>query len=76
MKGMETTAKWGIPNNAAADARALIDQLVSGKPQDPSLVQRVRAEASRITEEIRRRHGSLDIGVSLIRELRGDLPPL
>lgn len=71
---METATNSMTASEVAADAQAVIDHVTSGKPLDPEVVARVRAQAKRIREEIRRKHGTLDIGVSLIRELRGDLP--
>jgi hypothetical protein len=53
-----------------ADSEAVVDHIVSGKPLDPEVVRRVRERAAKITEEIRRTHGVLDIGVAAIRELR------
>jgi hypothetical protein len=59
-----------IPDDLRADTQAVLDHVVSGKPLDPEVARRVWGRAERITEEIRRRHGALDIGVPAIRELR------
>jgi hypothetical protein len=64
----------GLPPDLAADARAIIDSLTSGKPLDPEVARRVRERGDRIRDEILRTHGVQDIGVGLIRELRGELP--
>jgi hypothetical protein len=53
-----------------ADCEAVVDHVVSGKPLDPEVVRRVRERAAKVTEEIRRSHGVLDVGVAAIRELR------
>lgn len=37
---------------------------------DPTVLRRIREEAERITQEILRQHGILDIGTPAIRELR------
>jgi hypothetical protein len=40
-----------------ADAAAVLEHLVSRKPLDPALLERVRARAEQVTEAIRREHG-------------------
>jgi hypothetical protein len=60
----------GIPPDLAADAQAIIDRLMSGKPLDPEVARRARQRGDRIREDIFRRHGLQDIGVPGIRELR------
>ena len=57
-----------------ADAQAVLDQVVSGTPIDPQLAKRVRERAEAIRRQILATHGVQDIGVELIRELRGELP--
>jgi len=59
-----------IPPDLLADTQAILDHLVSGKLLDPEVARRVRERAERIREEIRQKHGVLDIGVPAIRELR------
>jgi hypothetical protein len=72
---MDTTATTsGLPPDVEADAQAVIDSLTSGKPLDPGVARRVHERAQGIREEIYQQHGLLDLGVPLIRELRGDLP--
>jgi hypothetical protein len=64
-------------NNATemdADAQAVIEHAMTGKPLDPEVARRIRERAERITEEIYQKYGLLDIGVPAIRELRGELP--
>jgi hypothetical protein len=43
-----------------ADAAAVLEHFVSGKPLDPALLQRVRARAEQVTAGIRRDHGLVD----------------
>lgn len=64
------------PNTASpeADAQAVLDHVVSGTPADPQLRKRVRERAEAIRRQILAAHGIQDIGVELIRELRGELP--
>jgi len=59
-----------ISPDLRADTQAVIDHLISGTRLDPEIARRVRACADRIREEIRQKHGLLDIGVPALRELR------
>ncbi len=63
-----------LPPDLAADATAVIDSITSCEPLDPEVARRVRERSDRIRDEILRTHGVQDIGVGLIRELRGELP--
>jgi hypothetical protein len=56
------------------EQQAVVDKILHGKPIPPTISQRIREKAQRITDELRRQHGLLDIGVPAIRELRGELP--
>ena len=42
------------------DAIAVLEQLASGLPLDPAVVERVRARATQITDGIRRSRGLVD----------------
>ena len=53
-----------------AYARAIIDQVASGKALDPEAVRRVRECSVQIREQTFQNFGFLDIGVPAIRELR------
>jgi len=64
----------GLPPDLAADAQALIDSIMSGAPLDPQVARRIRERSDHLRDEILRTHGVQDIGVGLIRELRGELP--
>ncbi len=55
-----------------ADLAVVMDHLISGNPLDPSVVRRVRERSEQATEEIRRRFGTLDVAVELIRETRDE----
>ena len=63
-----------IPPEIEADARAVVESLMAGRPVDPEVARRVRVRSKAITEELRANYGELDIGVRAIRELRGELP--
>ena len=48
------------PDLRAADAAAVMEQLVSGRPLDRAVAARVRARAERVTEDLRRARGVVD----------------
>jgi hypothetical protein len=60
----------GLPSDLQADTDALMAHLTSGQPLDPEVACRIHERAARITEEVRRKHGTLNIAVDLIREAR------
>lgn len=72
MNGMSTNTidTSVIPADILADGEAVIAAVMSGKKLDPEIARRVRERAAKITEDIRQKHGVLDIGVPAIRELR------
>jgi hypothetical protein len=55
---------------AAADAEAVMEHALTGAPLDPEIARRVRERSERATEGLRRQHGTLNIAVDLIREVR------
>ncbi len=57
-----------------AAIQTIADQVALGKPLDPELVRRIQQESQHIQDDLREKHGILDIGVPAIRELRGELP--
>ena len=57
-----------------ADLQEVLERIWSGKTVDPDLKRRVRERAERIRKQILATHGVQNIGVDLIRELRGALP--
>lgn len=71
---MNDTMRSAIPAEIQADMKAMIEHLTTGKPLDPEILRRIRERGERITEELWKKYGELDIGVPAIRELRGELP--
>jgi hypothetical protein len=71
----ESQAPTQPMGNTEADEKAVIDSLLSGTPLSPEVADRVHERALRIREDIRRKHGLVDIAVPAIREFRGELPP-
>ncbi len=53
-----------------ADSQAVLEHMLHKTPLDPQVYKRVQERAARITEELRKKHGTLNIAVELIREAR------
>ena len=54
------------------DAEAVLAALLAGEKVDPVIARRIQERSARIRERIVREHGSLDIAVPSIRELRDE----
>jgi hypothetical protein len=67
---MNTVADIDDAALIAEDGKALMASLVSGKPLDPEVARRIDERAARITERLRRKYGTLDVAVDLVREGR------
>jgi hypothetical protein len=61
----------GIPADVMAEL-VYAAQLAATGRKDPAFASRIAEDAARIREEIKRKHGLLDIGVPAIRELRDE----
>jgi len=59
---------------AAADTAALALAAAEGRAPDPAVVRRVRERAEQARRELLAVRGAQDMGVQLIREIRGALP--
>jgi hypothetical protein len=59
----------GIPLEVMADLQVAADRAALGV-RDPEEMREACDEMDRLREEIRQKHGLLDIGVPSIRELR------
>jgi hypothetical protein len=55
-----------------ADAQAVIEHVTTGKPLDPEVARRVRERSERAAEELRRKYGTVNVAVDLIREIRDE----
>jgi hypothetical protein len=76
-RNMENETKdTGIPPAVMADMQAVAHALTSGKALDPEIGRRIRKRAAKARQELLASHGVQDIGVQIIREIRGDLPEL
>lgn len=72
---MNTTTPDPIPADLMAALQEAAELAARGV-RDPDQLREACAEMDRIREDVRARHGILDIGVPAIRELRGDLDSL
>ena len=70
---METTSDDVFPPEIRAEIEAAVRRAMSGV-RDPEAMRRACERMDRIRDEIRQKHGILNIGVPAIRELRGELP--
>jgi hypothetical protein len=59
------------PSTTMSDLEYAIHLIMTGK-KDPEFAARVQAETEKITEDIQRKHGVLNIAVDLIREARDE----
>jgi len=59
-----------IAPDVFADGEAILEARRAGREPDAEVVHRVRERAALIADEIRQKHGVLDIGVPAIREFR------
>ena len=53
---------------AQADLKAVLDSVIHKTPLDPEIARRVQERSERMTEELRRTHGEMNVAVDLIRE--------
>jgi hypothetical protein len=70
---VETVAE---PLQSLADSQIVADSLAAGKEVPPEVARRMRERAEKAREQILASHGVQDIGVQIIREIRGELPQL
>jgi len=55
-----------------ADEEAVDEHVLMGRPLDPEVYRRVRARAEKITAELRRQYGDMNVSGDLIREVRDE----
>jgi hypothetical protein len=55
-----------------ADEEAVNEHVSTSKSLDPEVYRRVRARAEKITAELRRMYGDMNISADLIREVRDE----
>ncbi len=55
-----------------ADAQAVMDHVFRGTPLDPEVARRVDERSRHATDEVRRRLGTVNLAVDLIRAARDE----
>ena len=66
-----TESNQPIPHELLAELNEAARYAASGA-RDPEVMRQACERMDRISEEIRQKHGILDIGVSIIREIRDE----
>ena len=70
---MSTELKIGdVDAGGAADLDAVLKNVIAGTPMDAVLSRRIQERSERMTEELRRKYGELNVAVDLIREVRDE----
>jgi hypothetical protein len=62
-----------VPPEVLADLQAVADALSGGNVVDAKVARRVRERAEQARRELLATRGVQDIGVQILREIRGDL---
>jgi hypothetical protein len=71
---MGNTNHHSAATDATADAQVIVECLTAQKPVPAEVVRRVRERADQARKMLLAAHGLQDIGVQIIREIRGELP--
>jgi len=69
---IETTDGLATDPWEFADSQAVLDHVLHKKPLDPEVYRRVHERSAKITEELRQKHGTVNIAVDLIRQARDE----
>lgn len=64
----------GIPPDIRADAQIVADCAAAGQPVPPEVPRRVQERSAHARRQLLATHGVQNVGVQIIRELRGELP--
>ena len=59
-----------IDSVEVADSQAVLEHLLHKTPLDPEVYRRVRERAARVTNELKKKYGTVDIAVQFVREAR------
>jgi hypothetical protein len=70
---MQNNDDHSVPDSTA-DSQIVADCLASGKQVPLEVARRVRDRAERARKHLLATHGVQDIGVQIIRQIRGELP--
>lgn len=66
------TMSTGSNAKVEADTYALMKRIVCGVPLPADIYQRIQERGDELTEEIRQKHGTIEIAVDLVRGIRDD----
>jgi len=61
-------------NSVDLDAQIVVDCVAAGRQVPADVAKRVRERADEARKQLLATHGVQDIGVQIIREIRGELP--
>jgi hypothetical protein len=65
------TQTTGADPQALSDSEAVMKHVIDGTPIEPELRKRIRERANRITEQVWRKHGYIDVD-KLVRDARDE----
>lgn len=71
---MENNNKNSVPDDSKVDAGIVAECLATGKRVPVEVARRVRERADQARRQLLATHGVQDVGVQIIREIRGELP--
>jgi hypothetical protein len=72
---METkSTNNGVAAEEQADIQLVADCVAADKPVPLEVARRVRERSEKARQQLLATHGVQDIGVQIIREMRGELP--
>lgn len=69
-----STPPLTFPPEVMADLEAVAAAVATGSKPDPELTRRIREHADKARAELLATRGVQDVGVQIIREIRGPLP--
>ena len=69
---MNTGTITAVDSEELADSQAVFDHVVHLKPLDPEVYRRVHERAAVVTERLRQEHGTMEVAVDLIRQVRAE----
>jgi hypothetical protein len=71
---MENKDHQSISADATLDAQVIMECVAAKEPVPPEIARRVQDRAEQARKMLLATHGVQDIGVHIIREIRGELP--
>jgi len=69
---MGTDSLAAVESQELADSQAVLDHLLHKRPLNADVYRRVHELAAKVTEGLRQKHGTMDIAVDLIRQVRAE----